>query len=231
MFKIDDTNLKTDSNLSKYVATSDTGYDFLDSDFLRRVSQLPSQGYITLTAVDYQRLDLLAYKQYGDTAFWYIFLAHNDITSVEDLEPGMQLSYPSLDNIKLLINELKNRQAEVVTTVPAQELVPQSSIDYIELSEASIKWKFNDTRSRSFMVGPSPLGVFAEVKIEGDESAFTMERILSVEGILYYYVAPKKKNTGWKNITLTMTFTYKEAEAQVVELIHRHEFDTEENTD
>lgn len=70
------------------------GYEFWD---MLDCPTIPEQiDDIQYTAVQTDRLDLIAYKFYGDTIYWWIPASANDIDNPQtELTPGLVLRIPS----------------------------------------------------------------------------------------------------------------------------------------
>jgi len=87
-------------------------YDPLTSSFLKDLKSLKSFGTWIIQSEE-KRSDVLSYKIYGDTQFWWAILFYNDLTENDDLETGMSIQYPNLTDLEDLYFGLKAKQAAV----------------------------------------------------------------------------------------------------------------------
>lgn len=101
MFYINN-SLQTDKryDTAKFLEFTDD-LDPLNSYMLININRLPEQGTIILNNQEL-RPDLLSYKIYGDTQYWWILLKYNNIIDLNDLYKGRVISYPSLNDIEYL---------------------------------------------------------------------------------------------------------------------------------
>jgi phage tail protein X len=82
---------------------SATGKTYMETTIYPRVSPSDSDIYIITDEGD--RLDLLAYKYYGNTNMWWVIASANNINdAVFYVEPGIQLRIPQ--NIQKIVNDL-----------------------------------------------------------------------------------------------------------------------------
>lgn len=58
------------------------------------------------TVADYDRIDLLAYKYYGDCSYWWIIAEANDISNPLHLETGKRLRIPAKSTVYRLVMEV-----------------------------------------------------------------------------------------------------------------------------
>ena len=66
--------------------------------------QLPAEGAVTVDQ-DY-RIDQIAYKLYGETAYWWVLLIYNSKTPFE-IKKDVILNYPSLANVLIILSKAK----------------------------------------------------------------------------------------------------------------------------
>lgn len=86
---------------SDTVLDSVTGYNELDPlswDLHRFLNALTVFSVYRWQEGD--RLPTVAYRAHGTTSTWWIILALNGLTSLHELQPGMLLRIPSLDQIE-----------------------------------------------------------------------------------------------------------------------------------
>jgi len=83
--------------------------DPLTSEFLRLMPALESSGRYTVLDED-SRPDLLSYRIYGDTQYWWILLLYNQIIDVESLVTGTILLYPSISDLESLYFSLSAKE-------------------------------------------------------------------------------------------------------------------------
>lgn len=81
----------------------------LTSYFIEKLKKLPPVG--TFTSLG-ERVDVVAYKVYGDSNLAWIIKAYNNILHPFDgsLEPGKVLTFPSLNAIEKLYATLNAKQ-------------------------------------------------------------------------------------------------------------------------
>jgi hypothetical protein len=91
---------------SKFFSYTDN-YDPLTSYFLSELRNLPAAGYFTITGGEEGRPDNLAHKVYRDTQYWWLLMAYNDITNINQFTIGLELKYPSISAVENLYFSLK----------------------------------------------------------------------------------------------------------------------------
>jgi hypothetical protein len=103
MFYIDaETKTKDKFDLAKFMSfEEDLVFDSLNSYMLLQIPSLPTVGYYTVTR-EVNRPDLLSYKLYGDTQYWWIILWYNSLLKPQDLKAGLRIRYTSLAAIEQL---------------------------------------------------------------------------------------------------------------------------------
>jgi nucleoid-associated protein YgaU len=90
---------------AKTTVDKDTNKSYMETTIYPKVSASNSDIYIITDETD--RLDLLAFKYYGDSKMWWIIANANNINDATFyVEPGTQLRIPS--NIQSIINNLTN---------------------------------------------------------------------------------------------------------------------------
>jgi len=94
-------------DLAKFMRfVSGEGYDPLDSYFLRELPNLQSRGQYSVQN-EAKRPDLISYRFYGTTNYWWIVMLYNNILSVEELIAGTVLEIPSEEDISRLFFRLR----------------------------------------------------------------------------------------------------------------------------
>lgn len=96
-------------DLSRFLEFSDN-YDPLTSSFLRNVKTLTSRGYYVVQTEEY-RPELISYKIYENTQYWWILLIYNDLPLLSDMVPGLVLNFPSLEDVEDLYFTLKSQSS------------------------------------------------------------------------------------------------------------------------
>ena len=100
-------------DLQKFVGFSEDVYDYLDSYFIEQVNKLPVFGK-TIVQIEENRPDLVSYRIYGTTQFWYILMIYNGMVSPFDLTEGQELNYPKIEDIEKLYFSLNALQRKNV---------------------------------------------------------------------------------------------------------------------
>ena len=80
---------------------------FLDSLFKRNLERLTLASTYQVV-VEEGRPDLISYRVYGDTRFWWIIMAYNNLTDFRDIKTGLVLDIPEQNSILNLVNRLKS---------------------------------------------------------------------------------------------------------------------------
>lgn len=93
----------------KFIPFSNNVYDILDSYFTRKVKTLPVWGKTSVKGEE-ARPDLLSYRIYGKTIYWYIIMIYNNYISVDDIKEGDVIQVPSVDAIEELYFSLNTLQ-------------------------------------------------------------------------------------------------------------------------
>ena len=102
MFFMNNT-LDTDTryDLIKFTNFNVDNLDPTNSFMLLNLASLPVQGtYIIQNET--ARPDLLSYRLYKDTQYWWALLWYNSIMNINDLKTGMTINYFNLDNLEEL---------------------------------------------------------------------------------------------------------------------------------
>jgi len=90
---------------AKFMEYDTDVYDSLTSYFLDVLRKLPVHGEYVV--VDEEgRPDLLSHRIYGSTQYWWILLVYNNLVSPFDVQSGMTIRYPSIDDLEALFFKL-----------------------------------------------------------------------------------------------------------------------------
>jgi hypothetical protein len=103
MFYIDLETATTDRyDLAKFMDyTNDGVFDPLNSYLLFEIPKLSKIGTCTIKN-EVARPDLLSYRLYKDTQYWWVLMWYNSILCPEDLKIGLKIDYPSLSSLEQL---------------------------------------------------------------------------------------------------------------------------------
>jgi hypothetical protein len=103
MFYIDLETITTDRyDLAKFMDYANDGvFDPLNSYLLLEIPRLPAIGIYTIQE-EQNRPDILSYKLYKDTQYWWVLMWYNSIATPQDLKIGLKISYPSLSSLEQL---------------------------------------------------------------------------------------------------------------------------------
>lgn len=93
-------------DLAKFMDYDEDRFDPLTSFFLRELPLLQSRGQYAIT-VEEQRPDLISYKFFGTTEYWWLIMAYNKLLSVEELTTGTVLEIPSEESMSKLFFRLR----------------------------------------------------------------------------------------------------------------------------
>ena len=95
-------------DMSKFLEFTDN-FDPLNSAMMSDVSTLPQGGQYTVQGED-GRPDLVSYRIYGHSQYWWILLIYNTIIDYSAIKTGDVLKYPSIDSIEGFYFSLKTRE-------------------------------------------------------------------------------------------------------------------------
>lgn len=84
-------------------------FDPITSDFILRLQALKLGGEYKVQNEE-GRADLLSFKIYQDTQYWWALLLYNGITEVNQLTSGLTIRYPSLGELENLFFSLKAKE-------------------------------------------------------------------------------------------------------------------------
>lgn len=102
-----DLDIETDIryNMSKFL---DKNTDLITSYFLKDIKNLKTVGSYVVN--EEHRPDLISYKLYKKTDFWWILLIYNNFTKITDIKSGITIYYPSIENLEDLYFSLKSKE-------------------------------------------------------------------------------------------------------------------------
>lgn len=110
-----DKELDDKFDLEKFFSFSKFVHDPLTSFFLEKLPSLPVRGRKTITT-EVNRPDVLSYKIYRDTQYWWLLLEYNQILKFTDLKVGQQINYFSIDELEELYYTLKSGELKQITS-------------------------------------------------------------------------------------------------------------------
>lgn len=109
MFFINLSNISRERfDLSKFMEFTDD-FDPITSFFLAELRELPSKGQYTVRT-ELARPDLVAFRFYRSTQYWWIVLLYNGMITPDDLTAGTVLSIPAESDLSNLFFRLKGLQ-------------------------------------------------------------------------------------------------------------------------
>lgn len=99
-------------DFAKFMEIVDGALDSAGSYFLEKLREIPSQGYYRITNEEF-RPDLVSYRLYKNTQYWWILLFYNGLPSNEDLVSDLEIQYPSVHNLEALYFSLTSKSLVV----------------------------------------------------------------------------------------------------------------------
>ena len=96
-------------NLQNFV---NGGYDPISSSILLELKNITSGGQYTIQGQE-SRPDQIANDIYGDTQYWWVIMAYNDLIQTSDLINGLQIEFPRADLLEDFYFGLKAKQDSV----------------------------------------------------------------------------------------------------------------------
>ncbi len=79
--------------------------DWLNTSYLSRVPQLVLQEQYVLQAQDVPYPELLSYRKYGTTDFWWVLLMYNGIVDIiNEMQPGSLWGIPTYSSIQNMLS-------------------------------------------------------------------------------------------------------------------------------
>jgi hypothetical protein len=95
--------------MAKFMAHSEYGYDILTSYFIKQIDNLEPFGTYEVVNEEYKPW-LVSYRIYGDVQYWWILMMYNKIISHYDVKIGIEINYPSIEDIEDVYFNLKSKQ-------------------------------------------------------------------------------------------------------------------------
>jgi hypothetical protein len=113
-------------------------FDVLASYFWNKVPDLLLGGNY-LVVGEANRPDLISYRIYGDTQYYWIIMLYNGISFNEDVVMGLTLNYPSLKDLEDLYFKLNSLQtnANAAAILAAEAPTPAVTLDSIVISPSA----------------------------------------------------------------------------------------------
>jgi hypothetical protein len=104
------TDIETEErfDITKFMNYSDN-YDVLTSDFLENITKLPLGGKYAVSGEE-KRPDLLSYKIYNDTQYWWCLMIYNGIPNANLITNGMTILFPTIDTLENFYFNLKVKE-------------------------------------------------------------------------------------------------------------------------
>lgn len=107
-------NLDVDSDerydLAKFMEyLNGDNYDPLTSHFFNEIQNLKQGGKYQIQGED-GRPDLLSYRIYGNTQYWWVILIYNGITEFNNFVTGTEMKFPQLQALEDFYFSLKIKQ-------------------------------------------------------------------------------------------------------------------------
>lgn len=104
MFYIDNIDTVTRYDTAKFLKKDNDNLDPLDSFMLINIPLLPEQGTYIVTN-EALRPDLLSYNLYKNTQYWWILMLYNEFLSIDELQTGVTVRYPSQASLESLYEQ------------------------------------------------------------------------------------------------------------------------------
>lgn len=98
-------------DMARFLDYDQGSYDPLTSYFLMRAPFLEMAGTIEVQVREESRPDLISYKVYGTTDYWWIIMLYNDLISNEEVIKGSKLRYPTISSLDEYIFGANKRQS------------------------------------------------------------------------------------------------------------------------
>lgn len=182
-------------NLSNFIPfDKESGYDPLNSEFRRRLVQLPVAGRFVVSANDAFRADLMSYQIYGTTQYWWILLDYNHLDSPEQLSIGTKISYPSIVSLTDLFQTVNKMTSQSMITEfdkPVEYREVFTEIKFLSPKDGVLNFEPDSLEAQLIEIGPS--GIEKEVRFEPENSKFYVDKVES-DGKTYYRVMPRGFN-------------------------------------
>ena len=96
-------------DLAKFMEYSEDVYEPLTSDFLYEIEKLTPVDRFTVTSEE-GRPDLISYKIYGTTQYWWVLMEMNGILDIENIVNGTIIEYPDISDLENIYFSLKSKE-------------------------------------------------------------------------------------------------------------------------
>lgn len=97
----------------KFMEFSNNAFDVLNSFFLLKLKSLPVFGEFLVQSEE-KKPDLVSFKIYEDTQYWWILLLYNDLFDSQDLVTGTVLQFPSVTDLDEFFFSIKTQETQNV---------------------------------------------------------------------------------------------------------------------
>jgi len=105
-------NNKSDSStkfaIENFVEFKEGTFDPINSEIMDQIKTLKEVG-VTIVTTEEMRPDLISFKIYGSTQYWFLLLLYNDIIDFTDLKLGDTIRYFNIVDLEGLFFDLKRR--------------------------------------------------------------------------------------------------------------------------
>lgn len=101
-------------DMAKFLEYTDN-FDPLTSSFMTDLVNLPQNGSYEVRGED-QRPDLLSYKIYNNTQYWWVLMMYNRKFEFSEFKTGDIITYPSLEDVDNMFFSLKAKQTASTST-------------------------------------------------------------------------------------------------------------------
>ncbi len=98
-------------DIGKFMEFTNNVHDILTSHFITNIKNLLGvSGTFVVTGEEF-RPDLISWKIYGSTQYWWIIMVFNSILDPDDIVSGTVIEYPLLDNLENFYFDLRALEA------------------------------------------------------------------------------------------------------------------------
>lgn len=85
-------------------------YDPLTSAFQNQLISLSPNGTYFIQGND-ERPDIISYRIYKDTQYWWMLMMYNGLSDVYQIKSGVTISFPSISDLEDLLFSLKSQES------------------------------------------------------------------------------------------------------------------------
>lgn len=96
-------------DMEKFLDFKNQAHDPLTSFFIEKIKKLPVRGSFTVTS-EVARPDLISYKIFRDTQYWWLLMEFNKISKRSDITIGTEINFFSIDELEEIYYTLKANQ-------------------------------------------------------------------------------------------------------------------------